>query len=408
MSSTLIPVTDDATLSVTQPQPGWPHFDAEQVDAAAAVLASGKVNYWTGEHGKRFEQDFAAFCGARRGIALANGTVALEAALKVLGIGPGDEVVVTPRTFMASATSVAWAGATPVFADIDRETQNLTPQSIAAVLTPATRALIVVHLGGWPCDMHGMLELAREHGLAVIEDCAQAHGARIGGQHVGTFGDIGVFSFCQDKIMTTGGEGGMLITNSEALWDAAWSYKDHGKNYATVHRKDHPPGYRWLHESIGSNLRMTEMQAAIGRIQLGRLERWVARRQRLAGILNDALQDVPALRLTVPPAGVTHAYYKYYVFVRPERLAPGWSRDRIAARIAARGVRCFTGSCPEIYREKALQPWAPPSPLPVARELGETSLMFEVHPTLGDEHVALSAAIIRDVALQAGRDSYDG
>jgi len=362
----------------------WPSFTAEEAEAVQRVLLSNKVNYWTGTEGRQFEQEFAAHCGVKHAIALANGTVALELALYALGIGPGDEVITTSRTFIASASCIVMRGATPVLADVDPDSQNITADTIRAVLTPRTKAIIAVHLAGWPCDMDPILAVAREHGLKVIEDCAQAHGATYKNRPVGSLGDVAAFSFCQDKIMTTGGEGGMLTTNDEALWRTAWAFKDHGKSYDAVFNRPHPPGFRWLHESFGTNWRLTEMQSAIGRIQLNKLPEWRRVRQSYAARLTEAFSRIPALRVTVPPEHSEHAYYKYYVFVRPEELAFGWDRDRIMAAINAEGIPCYSGSCSEIYLEKAFRNTGigPVQPLPVARELGATSLMFLVHPTL--------------------------
>jgi dTDP-4-amino-4,6-dideoxygalactose transaminase len=381
----------------------WPRFDDEQIAAAVAVLRSGKVNYWTGEEGRAFEAEFAEAAGCRYGIALANGTLALELALRSLDIGAGDEVVVTPRTFLASASCAVVCGARPVFADVDPVSQNITAASIEAVLSPRTKAVIAVHLAGWPCDIDPILELCRSRGLKLIEDCAQAHGATYRGRPVGSFGDAAAFSFCQDKIMTTAGEGGMLVTNDRALWSRAWAYKDHGKSFEAVYERVHPPGFRWLHESFGTNWRMTEVQAAIGRVQLRRLPEWLDRRRRNAAVLTERLQAIPALRVTRPPNHAGHAYYKYYAFVRPERLAEGWDRDRILAAITAQGVACFSGSCSEIYREKAFDGTglAPAERLPVARALGETALMFLVHPTLSEADMARTARVVEDVFAQA-------
>ncbi|HLT01242.1 MAG TPA: DegT/DnrJ/EryC1/StrS aminotransferase family protein, partial [Geminicoccaceae bacterium] len=382
-----------------------PHFDEEQIAAAAAILRSGKVNYWTGEEGRAFEQEFARACGAPFGIALANGTVALDLALHVLGIGSGDEVVVTSRSFIASASAVALCGARPVFADVDPDSQNITPASVRAVLSSRTRAIIAVHLAGWPCELDGLLSLAREHGLKLIEDCAQAHGATYDGRPVGSFGDVAAFSFCQDKIMTTAGEGGLLATADEDLWRAAWSYKDHGKSYDAMHRRDHPPGFRWVHESLGTNWRMTEVQAAIGRRQLQRLPEWLSLRRRNAAILAERLRALPLLRVPEPPPHVGHAWYKFYVFVRPDRLAAGWTRDRVMSEIVARGIPCFVGSCSEIYRERAFadRGLGPARPLPVAEELGATSLMFLVHPTLTPEDMDEACRVVEEVCTLATR-----
>jgi dTDP-4-amino-4,6-dideoxygalactose transaminase len=376
----------------------WPSFAPEEIEAVSAVLRSGKVNYWTGEEGHKFEQEFAQSIGCQYAVAVANGTVALESALRALGIGAGDEVITTARTFIASASCVVSVGARPVFADVDPYSQNLTADSIRRALTPRTKAIIAVHLAGWPCEMDEIMALAREFGLKVVEDCAQAQGAVYRGRYVGSIGDVGAFSFCQDKIMTTAGEGGMVTTNSEQVREFVWAYKDHGKSYDAVHRRNHPVGYRWLHESFGTNLRMTEMQAAVGRVALRKVPAWVQTRRTYARMLTTSLLQVPGLRVTCPPAHVEHSYYKYYAFVVPEQLRRGWTRDRIIDAINAEGVPCFSGSCSEIYQEKAFPwEWRPGCRLPKARRLGETSLMFQVHPTLAPEHIRMTAAKIAKV-----------
>ncbi len=397
----------------------WPSFTTEEADAVHRVVMSNKVNYWTGTETREFEKEFAAWAETRYAVALANGTLALDVALKALGIGPGDEVVVTPRTFIASISCVVNAGAVPVFADVEPDSGNLSARTIAAVLTPRTKAVICVHLAGWPCDMDPIMALAAERGLKIIEDCAQAHGARYKGRPVGSIGHVGAWSFCQDKIMTTGGEGGMVTTNDEALWRAMWSFKDHGKSYEAVYERQHPPGFRWLHESFGTNWRMLEMQAVIGRIQLRRMADWTAKRQANAQRLQQALLPfcgeqgvvhVPTFKCASCPgtcgaAGCVHAQYKFYAYVRPERLAAGWTRDRIIEAINAQGVPCYQGSCSEVYLEKAFDGtgWRPQQRLPVARQLGETSVMWLVHPTLTDSDMDAAVRAIETVLSQATR-----
>ena len=381
----------------TTPLPAWPYFAEDEIEAASAVLRSGKVNYWTGNAGQIFEKEFAEYTGCTHAIALANGTVALELALFALGIGPGDEVVVPGRTFIASASCVVARGALPVVADVDRDSGNLTASTVRAVLSARTRAIIPVHLAGWPCDMDPIMELAREHQLKVVEDCAQALGATYKGSSVGCIGDAGAFSFCQDKIITTAGEGGMLTTKNASLWDRAWSYKDHGKSYEAVFARQHPFGFRWLHESFGTNMRMTEMQSEIGRCQMRKLEGWLKKRRHFAKLFDARLAGVRGLRVVYPPPGSGHSYYKYYVYVQPEHLSPGWNRDRIAQAIIAEGIPCAVGSCSEIYQEKAFDHIRPPHRWPVAQELGDTSLMFMVHPTLSDDDILESCAAAEKV-----------
>ncbi|NWD44359.1 MULTISPECIES: DegT/DnrJ/EryC1/StrS aminotransferase family protein [Pseudomonas] len=381
----------------------WPSFTEEEANAVRDVILSNKVNYWTGQEARQFESEFATWSGTDYAIALANGTVALDLALIALGIGEGDEVIVTSRTFLASASSIVNAGATPIFADVDRDSQNFTAHSIEAVLTPRTRAVICVHLAGWPCDMDPIMELAAQHDLMVIEDCAQAHGAYYKGRPVGSIGHIGAWSFCQDKIMTTGGEGGMVTTNDRALWADMWAYKDHGKSWEAVYERQHAPGFRWLHESFGTNWRMLEVQAVIGRIQLRRMKAWQAQREQNATRIWDAARELPALRVPLFPEESVHAAYKCYVFVRPEQLKDGWSRDRILSEIAARGVPAFSGSCSEVYLEKAFDNtgWRPAQRLAGAKELGETSMMFLVHPTLTRAEMDLTCQVIIDVVMEA-------
>lgn len=384
----------------------WPSFTEEERDAVAGVLMSNRVNYWTGEECRAFEREFAAWTGTAHAIALANGTLALDLALKGLGIGPGDEVIVTPRTFIASTSCVINAGATPVFADVDAESGNISPATIKAVLSERTKAIIPVHIGGWPADMPGITALAEEHGQKVIEDCAQAHGASINGKSVGAWGDIGAWSFCQDKIMTTGGEGGMVTTDNADLWSAMWSFKDHGKSWDAVYNRNHRPGFRWVHESIGTNWRMLEMQAVLGRIQLKRMAEWTARRTMIAGAIADALAPFAnAVRVPTPGKGFTHAYYRQYAYVRPDGLKAGWDRDRIVAEANGAGLPLLHGTCSEVYLEKAFDGtgYRPAERLPVAHELGETSLMFLVHPTITDEQVQKTCDVMQEVLSAASR-----
>jgi dTDP-4-amino-4,6-dideoxygalactose transaminase len=366
----------------------WPCFTEEEEEAVARVIRSGRVNYWTGNESRAFEDEFAAWVGSAKAVALANGTLALEVALKALDIAPGDEVIVTPRTFIASASCVISVGATPVFADVDRDSGNITPATARAVLTERTRAIIPVHLAGWPCDMPGFDRLAAETGVAIIEDCAQAHGATIDGRNVGTFGAIGAWSFCQDKIITTGGEGGMVNTDDPELWSRMWSYKDHGKSFEQMYATDHPAGFRWVHESFGSNYRMLEIQAVIGRIQLRRLSQSHEKRTANAQSLTETLMRFPgAVRVPQPPPGFEHAFYRLYCYVQPEALATGWDRNRIVQELNKRGLPAFHGSCSEVYLERAFDrtELRPLQRLPAAMELGDTSIALLTHPTLTPE-----------------------
>ena len=367
----------------------WPCFSQEEADTVSSVLLSNKVNYWTGTEGREFEKEFAEFADTKYAIAVANGTLALDLALQALGLGKGDEVVVTSRTFIASISAIINAGATPVFADVELDSQNISRRTIEPVLTKKTKAIICVHLAGWPCEMEEIMSLANERELLVIEDCAQAHGTLYNGKSVGSFGHMSAWSFCQDKIMTTGGEGGMVTTNDELLWRKAWAYKDHGKSYAAVYEKEHPPGYRWLHESFGTNWRLTEMQSAIGRIQLKKMPHWTTVRNQHANKIHAVCNKYDWLRVPTLPQNIQHAYYKCYAFIRPEKLPRGITRDEVIKRLNEAQVPCFSGSCSEVYKEKAFDETdlRPKEPLKNAIELGDTSLMFLVHPTLTTQEI---------------------
>ena len=395
----------------------WPTFTQEEADAVSCVVLSNKVNYWTGQEGREFEKEFAAWADSEYAVALGNGTLALDIALKALNVGTVDEVITTPRTFLASASSIVTAGAAPVFADVNLNSQVITAESIKAVLTPKTKAVIVVHLAGMPAEMDDIMALSEEYGFYVIEDCAQAHGAKYKGRSVGSIGHVGAWSFCQDKIMTTGGEGGMVTTNSKELWSKMWSYKDHGKSFDAIYNREHPPGFRWLHESFGTNWRMTEMQAAIGRIQLKRMPVWNQKRNNNQNAILETSSKLKGLRVpsskcdTCPGCDDTnkcvHAAYKCYVFVKPEELSDGWDRDKIMNEVISRGVPCFSGSCSEVYLEKAFDntDYRPKERLPNAKELGETSLMFLVHPTLTEDEIKLTCDVLTEVMSLAAHQS---
>ena len=364
----------------------WPSYSQEEVDAVSKTLLSNKVNYWTGNECREFEKEFALWSNTKYAVSLANGTLALDLALKSLNIGSNDEVIVTSRTFIASVSSIINVGATPIFADIDIDSQNINHETILKKISNKTKAILCVHLAGWPCEMDDIMLIAKKHGLYVIEDCAQAHGAKYKGRPVGSIGHIGCWSFCQDKIITTGGEGGMVTTNDKSLWKYIWAYKDHGKSYEAVYDKKSNEDFKWLHESFGSNYRMLEMQAVIGRIQLKRMKVWRAKRIENASKIWEAAKECRALRVPKIPDYIDHAAYKCYVFVEPSQLKSNWSRNRIIREMLASGVPCYSGSCSEIYMEKAFDntEFRPIKRLSKAKELAETSLMFLVHPTLLD------------------------
>jgi dTDP-4-amino-4,6-dideoxygalactose transaminase len=380
----------------------WPSYTVEEADAVHEVVLSNMTNYWTGNECREFEKEFASWAGSKYAVALGNGTLALDVAFKALDIGVGDEVIVTSRTFIASISSIVNSGLTPIFADVDVSSQNITPKTIRSVVTNKTKAIVCVHLAGWPCDMTEIMAVANEYDLYVIEDCAQAHGAKYKGNPVGSIGHIGCWSFCQDKIITTGGEGGMVTTNDESFWREMWAYKDHGKSFEAVYEREHPDGFRWLHESFGTNGRMTEIQATIGRIQLKRMPDWQAKRLNNANRIWNAAKQCKGLRVPTIPDHIDHAAYKCYVFVSGGIQL----RDKMIVEIEEKGVPCYSGSCSEVYLEKAFDNtgFRPKERLPVAKNLGETSLMFLVHPTLTEEEIQKTCDVLIEVALA----NYDG
>ena len=391
-----------APVSALAFQPGedWPFYGTDEIEAVAQVLRSGRVNQWTGSDVFAFEEACSARFGGGRAIALANGSVALELALRAFEIGPGDEVVVTPRSFLASASCVRMVGATPVFADVDSASGNITAKTIEPVLSGRTRAIIPVHLAGWPTDVPAINDLVRGRNIKIIEDCAQAPGAEINGESVGAFGDAAAFSFCQDKIISTGGEGGLLMVKDRAAWEWAWSFKDHGKDFAKATAPAEAQGmFRWLHDRVGTNWRLTGPQAAIGLVQLQKLDAWRAARTRNAEMWVEALGQVPGLRVPLPPGNSErHAFYKLYFYVdRGSDEEAARMRSEILKQAAEAGLRLFSGSCSEIYLENAFADLPRPH-CPVSQSLGMRSLMVEVHPTIRPELLQLRAHRLAEIA----------
>ena len=392
----------------------WPSYTKEEIKKVNGVLLSNKVNYWTGNQCRLFEKEFSTYFNSKYAVALANGTVAIDAALIALNLKKGDEVIVTSRTFIASVSSIINAGGIPKFADVCTNSQNFKSSEISKLINSKTKGILCVHLAGWPCEMDRIMSIAKKNKLFVIEDCAQAHGAKYKGKSVGTIGDIGCWSFCQDKIMTTGGEGGMVTTNNKNLWKKVWEYKDHGKSYNAVYNRVHPDGFRWLHETFGTNWRMTEIQASIGRVQLKKMPSWTAKRNEHQ---NKIWQSCSELELIRTPKfnqksweffhkGNVHAAYKCYVFIKKNKLKYGWSRDRIIKEITNLGVPCFHGSCSEVYLEKSFKKanLMPKKRLQSAKELGNTSLCFLIHPTITKKEIELTCSAIKTVAKMATKN----
>lgn len=364
----------------------WPFYDNDERVAVQEVMMSGRVNQWTGHHVKEFEKEFAEYVGTEYAVAVSNGTVALDLILGSFQSDPHrDEILVTSRTFMASVSSIVLAGFVPVFVDVDPETGNICPKDIARKISNRTVAIMCVHLAGLPCDMDPIIDIGAEYGVLIIEDCAQAHGAEYKGRKVGSLGHVAAWSFCQDKIMSTAGEGGMVTTNIPELYKHIWEFKDHGKSLDKISTPNPSKGFRFIHDSFGSNYRMTEIQAAVGRLQLKKLDYWIQIRNLNADYLDETLSQYSAVTVVRhTTADVLHAKYKHYAYVNPEGLREGWDRQRIIDELTKLGVPVYTGSCSEVYLEDAFLKvgLAPQVSLPNALKLGETSLMFLVHPTI--------------------------
>ncbi|AKH42853.1 dTDP-4-amino-4,6-dideoxygalactose transaminase [Altererythrobacter atlanticus] len=376
----------------------WPFHDRDEIEAVMDVLASGRTNSLVhGDQTKAFEEEFARFVGADHAIAVANGTLALELALKALGIGPGDEVIVPARSFFATAACVVAAGAEPVFADVDPVSQNICPQSVERMISAKTRAVICVHLAGWPCDMDALLDLCNRHGLFLVEDCAQAHGASIGGRLAGSIGHAAAFSFCTDKIMSTGGEGGMFVTSDRDIFLKAWAYKDHGKSYQKVNSGGGGSAFRYIHDSFGSNFRMTEMQSAIGRAQLAKLPDWLARRRANAELLNGILAGHPLVAVPQPPADTVHAWYKYNITIDLDGLQDKSSVNEIVDELRSHGITCGTGTCPDMSREDAFtdREVRTDQGLPNAHKVGKANLMLAIDHMFDQKQIQEIGALVR-------------
>ena len=383
----------------------WPFFDKKDIQTTSKILESGKVNYWTGQECKLFENEFSEKFDSKFAISMANGSVALSSCYEALSLNPGDEIITTPRTYIATSSSAVLQGLKPIFADVDRNSGCITDKTIEPLINKKTKAITVVHIGGWPAEMNKICDLAKTYNLKIIEDCAQSPGAKINGENAGTFGDVSAWSFCQDKIISTCGEGGMVTTSDENIWRNIWSFKDHGKSYEKMLEKNSSPSFKWVHNSFGTNFRMTEIQAAIGRNQLKKFNDWHLTRKRNAEYFIKELSDLNLLRIPFVPSNIEHAWYKFTVYLNSNALASDWSREKILSAIRDKGYPAFSGSCSEIYLEKCFidNNIYPKNPLPIARELGETSLTFLIHPTISMDQLQKYGSVIKEIVLKASR-----
>lgn len=383
----------------------WPLFSNQEIKKVSQILRSGKVNYWTGTEGKLFEKEFSSFFKIKYSVAVANASLALECALKSIGIKKNDDVIVTSKSYISSASCVVNIGANPIFSDVDLNSQNITVDSIKKIITKNTKAIICVHLGGFPCDMIKIKKFAKTRKIKIIEDCSQSHGASINKKFTGSFGDIAVWSFCNEKIISTG-EGGMISTNSKKIWEKIWSTKEIGKNfYLSRKKKQSNLKFRWLHNSFGTNLRMTEIQSAIGRIQLKKLKSFIKERKFNANIINKIFSKFEFIIVPQVPKNIEHAFYRYYVRIDKAKLKKGWSRDRILKKLNQMGIMSNQGSCSEIYLEKCFknQKIGPATRLKNAKLLGEQSVAFIVDPRLNINKIIKKQEYIQKIFSSASK-----
>ena len=389
----------------------YPTFNSLVIKKVEKVLRSGRVNYWTGNQCKKFEKEFSNYLGNKYSVAVSNGSVALEIALKALNLNKDDEIIVTPRSFVISASCVLNLGLKPIFSDVD-DNGNLSIEGIKKVFNKNTKVIIAVHLNGLVCDLDPILKFVKKRNIFLIEDCSQAHGAVYKDKKAGSFGDISTWSFCQDKIISTGGEGGMISTNKKKLWLKIWSLKEHGKNYNDVFFKKHKLGFKWLHSDLGSNHRMTEMQAAIGRDQLKFLDKQIKKRNLLANIYLNLLREfyekknileTPDFKCQTCPFKTQikrcnkclHSFYRLNLFINKKFI----NRNKLLYQLNKLKINCGVGSCPEIFKEKIFKKLKiyPKYKLLNAKLLGETSLTFPINPNKKIAQIKKEVKIIKTI-----------
>ncbi len=333
----------------------WPHFTKKEINSVIQVLKSGKVNYLNGNEGLKFEKNFSKFTNSKYSIAVSNGTNALELALKAIDLKFGDEVIVTSKSFIASASCVVALGAVPIFADVEINSQNISLDSIRQLINKKTKAIICVHIGGWPCDILKLLKICKIYKIKLIEDCSQAHGAKVNNKSVGSFGDFGTWSFCNDKIISTGGEGGMITTNSYKNYQKIWSLKDHGKNIKKYLNIKNNYSFRYIHDSFGSNFRLTEMQSSIGNAQLLYIKERVKLRQRNANQYIKNFKNCKFIITPIIPKNITHSFYRLYLRFNFKFIKKNWNKNKIINKLNKLGFECSEGACSEIYNEKCFR-----------------------------------------------------
>jgi len=377
----------------------WPHYTQSEAEIIKQVLLSNKVNYWTGTETRKFEIEFKHTIRCRYTIAVSNHDAAFDLALLGLDIQSGDEVILSPLTDFYSINSLVAIGATPIFADVCPQTNNITHETVAEVISAQTKAVVCLHYAGLPCDMDPILDLAFSKNLSVVEDCSQALGAQYKGHPVGSLGDISYFSFSDDAIVTTAGEGGMVATNKFQFWDRMRAHKDGGKSFDKMTYLM-PINDKLVHDRFGTNLRMTELQGAIGRLQLKNIKRWNVKRN---AYLTSIWKTVSAIDGLFAPldshssnvlAGdlqdqIIHGGYKCIVLVDPLTLNPGWDRDAIVEELQELGVPCYSAKYEEVYHQTAVKEarLCPAEILHGAQYFSEHGILFDVHPALSIKDV---------------------
>ena len=364
----------------------WPYYSQNEINRVSKILKSGKVNYWTGNECKNFEEVFKKKFKINYSIAVSNGTVALEAALKVLNLKKDDEVIVSCKSYQSSASAIVNIGAKPVFCDVNFNTQNIDVKYLEKKISRKTKAIICVHLGGWPCEMDKLVDIAKKNSLKIIEDCSQAHGAKFNKKYVGSFGDIAVWSFCNDKIISTGGEGGMIGIKKKKIWKKIWSYKEIGKNLDKVVKNKNKKnmGFAWVHDFFGSNLRMTEMQAAIGIIQLKKLDTTLRLRNKINKLIWKKLKQYKSIIIPDLSENLELAPYRCYVKLNFNYIKKKYNLKKIIKLLNKDQIICNEGSCSEMYLEKSFKNigFSPSKRLPNASKLTKISLAFFINPLI--------------------------
>lgn len=366
--------------------PKWPTYSSSEIKKVKEILNSGKVNYWTGDNCNNFENKFAKHFNKKFGISVATGSIALDLAIKSLNLKKNDQVLVTPRSYIASASCVISQNLMPIFVDIDLNSQNILYEDLKKKITRNTKAIILVHLAGYPCDMDKIVKICKKYKIKIIEDCSQAHGAKYNSKFVGSFGDIAIWSFCNDKIMSTGGEGGMLLTNNYQYYKKIFALKDCGKNIDKIKKNTFKPKFQWIHDSIGNNFRMTEMQAAIGIIQLRNLNKWVKKRNSFSLKINKVLSKFSYIRTTKIPSNIFHSFYRCYFFLNKKIIKNKFTREALIKTLKKYNIDCNVGSCPEIYLEGAFKKIKNVKRLKNAKILGETSVALFVNHNFNKIH----------------------